>query len=79
MLPPEILRTLELAPGTRVLIDEQDGKITLKPASDEESGLMEKDGILILHARITEDVSEIVTTHREKRIAEITGQNEGSL
>ncbi|GEM_PF-3926713 len=42
-------------------------------AYDEESGLMEKDGILILHTRIAEDVSEIIADHREKRIAEIIG------
>jgi AbrB family looped-hinge helix DNA binding protein len=74
ILPPEIIRTLNLMPGTQVLIEEQDGKITLKPSDDEEAGFAEKDGILILHTRITEDISEIITDHRNKRINEIISQ-----
>lgn len=67
-LPPEILSELHLAPGTILMIEEKDGRITLEPIT-EEPKLVEKDGVLVLHAQLTEDISDIVQKSREKRIS----------
>ncbi|MCI0694279.1 AbrB/MazE/SpoVT family DNA-binding domain-containing protein [candidate division KSB1 bacterium] len=67
-LPPELLSNLQLSPEMNLLISEKDGKITLEPIADEPM-LIEKDGILVLHAQLTDDLSNIVEKERQKRIA----------
>ena len=73
-LPAEVLSELHLEPGTTLLIKEKDGKINLEPVT-EEPVLITKDGILVLHAQVTEDISNIVEKDREKRIAAIIGES----
>lgn len=56
-LPPELLSNLHLSPEMNLLIYEKDGKITLEPIA-EEPMLVEKDGVLVLHAQLINDLSE---------------------
>ena len=71
-LPSDIVSELHLTPGTVLMIEEKDGIITLEPITDtEQPTLIEKDGLLILHAQLTEDISNIVPKSREKRISTI--------
>jgi bifunctional DNA-binding transcriptional regulator/antitoxin component of YhaV-PrlF toxin-antitoxin module len=69
-LPPELLSNLQLSPEMNLLISEKDGKITLEPIA-EEPVLIEKDGVLVLHAQLTDDLSNIVEKERQKRIADV--------
>ncbi len=69
-LPPELLSNLQLSPEMNLLISEKDGKITLEPIADE-SKLIEKDGVLVLHAQLTDDLANIVEKERQKRIAAV--------
>jgi len=69
-LPPELLSNLQLSPEMNLLISEKDGKITLEPIT-EEPMLVEKDGVLVLHAQLTNDLSNIVEKERQKRIADV--------
>jgi hypothetical protein len=66
-LPPELISELQLFPEMNLLISKKDGKITLEPIV-EEPMLIEKDGVLILHAQLTDDLSNIVEKERQKRI-----------
>lgn len=67
-LPPELLSNLHLSSETNLLISEKDGKITLEPITEAPT-LIEKDGVLVLHAQLTDDLSDIVEKERQKRIA----------
>ena len=67
-LPPELLSNLHLSPETNLLISEKNGKITLEPIA-EAPVLIEKDGILVLHAHFTDDLSDLIEKERQKRIA----------
>jgi AbrB family looped-hinge helix DNA binding protein len=69
-LPSEILSELHLTPGTVLMIEEKDGRITLEPIT-EEPMIIEKDGLLVLHAQLTEDVSDIISQNRDKRLSSI--------
>jgi len=69
-LPPELLSNLHLSPEMNLLISEKDGKITLEPIADEPT-LIEKDGVLVLHVQLTDDLSNIVEKERQKRIADV--------
>jgi len=69
-LPSAILSELHLTPGTVLMIEEKDGIITLEPIT-EEPKLIEKDDLLVLHAQLTEDSSDIVPKSREKRLSTI--------
>lgn len=73
-LPSEVLSELHLAPGTTLLIEEKDVKIILEPV-EEEPVIIEKDGILVIHAQLTDDISDIVEKNREQRIADIIGDS----
>lgn len=68
-LPPELLRELHLEPGAFLAILKNNGKITLEPVT-EEPVLIEKEGLLVLHAQLNEDLSDLVEKERQKRIAE---------
>lgn len=70
LLPQEVLSDLHLLPGANLLIEEEEGKITLKPI-EEEPVLIEKDGILVIHGQITEDITDIVEKDRDNRISNI--------
>lgn len=69
-IPPEIISELHLTPGTILEIEAKDRKIALEPVI-EEPILIEKEGVLVLHAQLTEDISNIVEKEREKRISTI--------
>ena len=67
-LPSQILGELRLTPGTALIIEEKDGIITLQPVIEEPT-LIEKDGLLVFHAQLTEDIADIVQKTRQKRSA----------
>ncbi|MBC8181903.1 AbrB/MazE/SpoVT family DNA-binding domain-containing protein [candidate division KSB1 bacterium] len=67
ILPHEAISKLHLKPGMKLIIEVEEDKVILKP-DNEESLLIEKDGVLILHAELTEDVSDIVEKVRQDRI-----------
>jgi len=67
-LPPALLSNLHLSSETNLLITEKNGKITLEPIREAPT-LIEKDGVLVLHAQFTDDLSDIVEKERQKRLA----------
>ena len=69
-LPSQIRGELRLTPGTALMIEEKDGRITLQPVIEEPT-LIEKDGLLVLHVQLTDDISDIVQKRRQKRISTI--------
>ena len=66
-IPEKIMSELHFKPGIKLIIKEEKGNVILKP-ENEESLLMEKDGVLVLHAELTEDVFDIVDKVRQERI-----------
>jgi len=54
---------LRLDPGTILIVKEKGGKITLEPVP-EGPVLIEKEGVLVLHIQVTEDISNIVEKNR---------------
>ena len=69
-IPPEIISELHLNTGMILGIEEKDGTITIE-SNDSKPTLIEKDGILVLHAQLTEDISDIVEKNRDNRIMSI--------
>ncbi len=75
-LPQEIISELHFRPGTEFVVEERNGEVTLVPIEKErEALLVEKDGILVIRAQITEDITDIVERDREERIAKIIGDS----
>ncbi|MDW7680774.1 MAG: AbrB/MazE/SpoVT family DNA-binding domain-containing protein [bacterium] len=68
ILPSQILGELRLTPGTALIIEEKDGMITLQPVA-EDPAIIERDGLLVLHAQLTADITDIVKESRQRRIA----------
>ena len=66
-IPEKIMSELHFKPGMKLIIEEKKGNVILKP-ENEEPLLIEKDGVLVLHAELTEDVSDIVDKVRQERI-----------
>jgi bifunctional DNA-binding transcriptional regulator/antitoxin component of YhaV-PrlF toxin-antitoxin module len=76
-LPEKIISDLRLIPGTEFVVEERNGKVTLIPIEKEkeETLLVEKDGILVLRAQISEDITDMVKRDREARISQIIGDS----
>jgi len=74
-LPPEIVGELHLEPGSVLSIQEKDGKITLEPISEDSPRLIEKEGILVQHAQLTNGLFKTIDTVRSKRIADLFEDN----
>ena len=70
-LPSQILSELELTPGTVLNIEEKDGRITLQPVA-EAATLIEKEGLLVIHVPLANDITDVVQKSRQKRIAMIS-------
>jgi len=71
-LPKKIITDLHLRPGTKFVVEERNGEVTLVPTDNErQSLLVEKDGILVLRAQLTKDITDIVEKDREERISKI--------
>ena len=75
-LPKKIISDLHLKPWTKFVVEEGNGEIILAPEDDEKQSLLvEKDGILVLRAQLTEDITDIVERDREERISKIIGDS----
>jgi AbrB family looped-hinge helix DNA binding protein len=75
-LPKKIISNLQLRPGTKFEVEERNGKVTLVPIDNErEALLVEKDGLLVLRAQLTEDITHIIERDREARISKIIGDS----
>ena len=75
-LPKMIISDLHLKPWTKFVVEERNGEIILAPEDDEKQSLLvEKDGILVLRAQLTEDITDIVERDREERISKIIGDS----
>jgi len=75
-LPKKIISDLQLKPWTKFEVEEHNGEVTLVPIDNErETLLVEKDGILVLRAQLTEDMIDFVARDREERISKIIGDS----
>jgi len=75
-LPKKIISDLQLKPWTKFEVEERNGEVTLVPIDNErEALLVKKDGILVLRAQLTEDITDIVERDREERISKIIGDS----
>jgi len=71
-IPQEVLRDLGLAPGSRVIVEEQDNTIVIRSV-DATSGLVEEDGVLLFSGETVGGIEELIDRVREDRIKEISG------
>lgn len=69
-IAPELLSSLQLSPGTTLVLELNEGRITLEPIT-EEPELVEKDGLLVVRPRISGNLKNCVQQNREERIFQL--------
>ena len=70
IIPDEILRELQISGGTVFNVEKAGGKIMLEPDVPQ-SNLIEREELLILHAELTDDITEALQKSREDRISNV--------
>jgi AbrB family looped-hinge helix DNA binding protein len=72
VVPKTLRDQLGLRAGAVIEIEEDDGRIMLRPV-DDESPLIARDGILVFNGSALGDLENSVAAHREERARYISG------
>ena len=71
VIPKEIRDNLGLRPGERLVIEERDNNIILKPINGE-SPLYVKESVVVYSGKATDDIDKAVRAHRRERLKKVT-------
>ena len=72
VIPKPIRDQLGLRPGTKLVVEEHERQVTLRPV-EEAPRLTLKEGVLVYRGEATGDLAKAVAVHRAKRIEELGG------
>ena len=70
VIPKQIRLHLGLKAGTLLKIEEREHQVLLEPV-DEETGLVEKDGLLVFSGSASGELSGLVSAHRGARLEKL--------
>jgi AbrB family looped-hinge helix DNA binding protein len=72
VVPKEMRKRHGLLPGTEVIVEDAGETIVLKPAADQ-SGLFEKDGLMVFRGRALGDLDAAIRGQRVDRLRRAGG------
>lgn len=71
LLPQELKNRLGLLPGMTMVVEEDDEKRVCLRVRTESSELVDKQGIIVVRAESSEDLTNVTRRVRERRVSEL--------